>query len=105
MKDSSFQNADGLVRYMEYRLQQKRPFVTRENFAKLGYLAGRRILMGKEDIAKRGQFVSLHDHDYADLVPLARERIQRGEIPANWLDEFNKFMDSQTESQPTAQEV
>lgn len=90
----SFENATGLVVYMEFRLQTPRALITLEHFAQLGYLANRETRMNKEDLAKRGQYVSLHDHDYADLVALARNRINQGLIPDNWIEEFRTFTES-----------
>ena len=92
-KDSSLENADKLVEYMQHRLGNKRALVSIEHFAQLGYLAGYEVPLSKNDLTKRGQSISLHDHNYADLVPAARERIQKGEIPPNWLLLFHKDMD------------
>lgn len=94
----SFEDAEGLVSYMEYRLQTPRAIVSIAYLAQLGYLAACEMRISKSDFENSSKwFVSLHDFDYADLVPLARERIQQGLIPDNWLEGFAKFMNSQTD--------
>lgn len=100
----SFEDAHGLITYLEKRLQSENGFVSRQHFAQLAYLAGLDTPLTKEDIKKNWLFVSLHQHDYREVVGIVRRRITEGKIPDNWFDEFTKFMDNQTESQPTVKE-
>lgn len=93
----SFKDAEGLVSYMEYRLQTPRAIVSIGHLAQLGYLAACEMRISKNDYEDSSKwFVSLHDFDYADLVVTARRRITQGLVTDNWFDEFNKFMNSQT---------
>lgn len=89
----SFEDADGLVTYLEWRLRTPQAFVSMEHLAQLAYLADSEIHLSEKDIEKlsrRSGLVSLKENNYASLVPVARLRVKKGEIPNNWLDEFTK---------------
>lgn len=106
----SFEDADGLISYMEHRLRSKTGFVSRLHFAQLAYLAELDLTkldvpLNKEDIKQNWLFVSLRQHDCCNVIAHVRKRIAEEKIPDNWFREFTKFMDNQPDSQPIAREV
>lgn len=90
--------ASNFLDYMEHRLQTKRALISKEHFAQLRYLADCKVLVSKGDLAKMGPLVSLRDHNYADLVPIIRERIKFNLIPDNWIQLFNKHITESDEN-------
>jgi len=85
------EDAHTLVEYLEHLLKTPRAIVSVKHLAQLGYLADcSEILITKQDYQKSRQLISLHDYDYANLVELARERVDQGLVPSNWLEEFKK---------------
>lgn len=94
---SLFESPAGLVEHAERRLRTERAMVSMELLAQLAYLAGHEIILSNKDaekLRKKKGLVSLHDSNYATLVPIARKRINRGEIPDNWLEGFMKYIDT-----------
>lgn len=89
---NSLDIASNFADYLEHRLQTKRALVSKQYFAKMRYLAGCKVLVKKSDLAKMGPLVSLRDHDYADLVPIIRNRINQGLIPDNWVQLFDEHI-------------
>lgn len=98
LKPSSlFENPAGLVGYAERLARTERAMVSMELLARLAYLAGQEIILSNKDaekLKKKKGVVSLHDHNYATLIPIARKRINRGEIPDNWLLGFMEYIDT-----------
>lgn len=94
---NSLDIANNFVDYLEHRLQTKRALVSKKHFAQLRYLAGCKVLVSKSDLAKMGPLVSLRDHNYADLVPIIRERINLCLIPDNWAQLFSQHIDESEE--------
>lgn len=92
---SLFENPAGLVGYAERLARTGRAMVSMELLAQLAYLAGQEIILSKKDAEKLKRMkgiVSLHDNNYTRLIPIARKRINRGEIPDNWLEAFNNYI-------------
>lgn len=94
---SLFENPAGLVEYAERRARTERAMVSMELLAQLAYLAGHEIILSDRDVEKlkkKKGVISLHDHNYATLIPIARKRINRGEIPDNWLLGFMEYIET-----------